>query len=520
MTEGTMTAVETLARDWQPWPLLLIIAVVGMLVSIVWMVRSAYHLRKIPGPWWAPYTRLWLFRALYSERCAEVYLQVNRQYGPLVRIGPNHLITNDPGLFRQILGVQSKYNRGPWFDALRLDPHNANLITERHRQKHDALRAKMAPGYQGKDLPQMEKTIDHNLLFWLEYIQKHALTTPDRHVAFDLARSIQWLLFDMVCHLCLGHSLGFVDQHEDCFGFQNVLETRLPIVEKFAVFTEVNTWIKVISRIPWVRRVLPTPQDQDGIGAILGVAEKTVRARVAQGVPPKINETMLDSWLRNGVDPSLAVSEVTIALFAGSDTTATSIRALMLHVISNPIVYSRLTEEIRGADKRGQLGSPVVSERETKSLAYLQACILEGLRVFPPITALRERVVPAGGDTLNGVFIPAGTNVGLNLPGLLRHEPAFGPDADVFRPERWLEATPDQRQRMDRVHELMFNWGSTRCLGIRLAQTMMSKVLVEVFRRWDLVSLRPQQPWHSRCHGIFLQKDFNVRITEAPGSTS
>ena len=42
--------------------------------------------------------------------------------------------------------MQSKYTRGPWFDALRLDPHNANLITERQRQKHDALRAKMAPG--------------------------------------------------------------------------------------------------------------------------------------------------------------------------------------------------------------------------------------------------------------------------------------------------------------------------------------------------------------------------------------
>ena len=78
-------------------------------------------------------------------------------------------------------------------------------------------------------------SVGNDALRVLEYIQKHALTTPDRHVAFDLARSIQWLLFDMVCHLCLGHSLGFVDQHEDCFGFQNVLETRLPIVEKFAV---------------------------------------------------------------------------------------------------------------------------------------------------------------------------------------------------------------------------------------------------------------------------------------------
>ncbi len=33
---------------------------------------------------------------------------------------------------------------------------------------------------------------------------------------------------------------------------------------------------------------------------------------------------------------------------------------------------------------------------------------------------------------------------------------------------------------MERVHELVFNWGFTRCLGIKLASTMTSKFFVEV----------------------------------------
>ena len=32
-------------------------------------------------------------------------------------------------------------------------------------------------------------------------------------------------------------------------------------------------------------------------------------------------------------------------------------------------------------------------------------------------------------------------------------------------------------------------------------------------RRWDIVVTRPIKPWSSRCHGIFYQKDFFVRIT-------
>ena len=118
-------------------------------------------------------------------------------------------------------------------------------------------------------------------------------------------------------------------------------------------------------------------------------------------------------------------------------------------------------------------------EDEVRKLPYLQACIREGLRIFPPITYLRERVTPAQGDTLNGFFIPGGVNVGLNLPGLLLNQ-VFAPDPRVFRPERWLDADPRHLREMERVMELVFGFGPTRCLGIRMANTNQSKFFVEV----------------------------------------
>ena len=56
----------------------------------------------------------------------------------------------------------------------------------------------------------------------------------------------------------------------------------------------------------------------------------------------------------------------------------------------------------------------------------------------------------------------------------------FLSDPKIFRPERWLEAEPEHLRNMERVHELVFNWGFTRCLGIRLASTMIGKFFVEV----------------------------------------
>jgi cytochrome P450 len=121
----------------------------------------------------------------------------------------------------------------------------------------------------------------------------------------------------------------------------------------------------------------------------------------------------------------------------------------------------------------------MVRDKEVRKLPYLQACIKEGIRIFPPITALRERVTPSEGDTLQGHFIPGGVNIGLNMRGLLLNE-VFGPDARVFRPERWLESDPKKLRDMERVHELVFNWGFTRCLGVQLASAVASKFFVEV----------------------------------------
>ena len=70
-------------------------------------------------------------------------------------------------------------------------------------------------------------------------------------------------------------------------------------------------------------------------------------------------------------------------------------------------------------------------------------------------------------------------NIGLNLPGLLLNQ-AFAPDPRVFRPERWLDAEPGHLREMERVMELVFGWGLTRCLGIRIANTQQSKFFVEV----------------------------------------
>lgn len=186
---------------------------------------------------------------------------------------------------------------------------------------------------------------------------------------------------------------------------------------------------------------------------------------------------------------------------AGSDTTAAVLRMTLFQVAACPRAYGRLKAEIAEAvaagrapaaggddDDDGGQGSPrrtVVSLAEARALPYLQACLYEGLRARPVTTGQQAKEVPAGGDVLAGVALPAGTSVALNFGALNRDPALFGPDPDVFRPERFLApagaATPGRDPAdLRRDVELNFGYGRYMCAGKPVAFMELNKVLFEV----------------------------------------
>ena len=160
----------------------------------------------------------------------------------------------------------------------------------------------------------------------------------------------------------------------------------------------------------------------------------------------------------------------------------------MVHIITNPLVYTKLQREIDQAIASGSVSSPIAVDEALK-LPYLQACIKEGLRIFPPVASLRERVTPPEGDFLNGFLVPGGVNVGFNLRAMQRNN-VFGSDPEVFRPERWLEQDEARIVEMDKVHSIIFSYGGSKCLGMKIANTILSKFFVEVSRTLTLPAIR------------------------------
>jgi hypothetical protein len=63
---------------------------------------------------------------------------------------------------------------------------------------------------------------------------------------------------------------------------------------------------------------------------------------------------------------------------------------------------------------------------------------------------------------------------------VFHHKDIFGLDADMYRPERWLDADEERLKAMDTTLDLTFQPGRWQCLGKGIALIELNKVFAEV----------------------------------------
>lgn len=223
---------------------------------------------------------------------------------------------------------------------------------------------------------------------------------------------------------------------------------------------------------------------------------------------PGQREDLLSMFLKaqearpNFMTDSRVLTMVTSMAFAGSETTAISISAVLYYLLKNPRCLQNLRMELHNAAETGKIGSrkdgPIVSWSESQSLPYLDACIKEAFRMHPAAGLPLERVTPPAGIEICGEHIPGGTIVGCSAWVIHRNREIFGDDADMYRPERWLgngtttrdQNNPDDswRQKLAEMNACMFQFGmgSRTCIGKNISLMEVYKLIPTVLRRFSV----------------------------------
>ena len=91
-------------------------------------------------------------------------------------------------------------------------------------------------------------------------------------------------------------------------------------------------------------------------------------------------------------------------------------------------------------------------------------------------------------DVLCGFRVPAGTQVGWAALTVMKDRSVFGKDADIFEPQRWIDAEPTKLKETEAVYGLVFATGTRwECLGKKLAYVELGKVIFEVRIPYSLI---------------------------------
>jgi cytochrome P450 len=159
--------------------------------------------------------------------------------------------------------------------------------------------------------------------------------------------------------------------------------------------------------------------------------------------------------------------ELVTLLVAGHETTATALAWALERLTRHPAALERLTEEVRGGEGD----------------EYVDGVIRETLRLRPVIPFVGRKLSEP--QTIGGWDIPAGARVAPSIHLVHRREDIY-PEANAFRPERWLGTRPNP------YTFLPFGGGVRRCLGASFAETEMRAVLAEIVRSVSLTPARPE----------------------------
>lgn len=317
----------------------------------------------------------------------------------------------------------------------------------------------------------------------------------------------------MLSSIAFGKAFGFMTDNADKWEYLASNDTFFRFIQLVCNYRPLR---EIVLSSVVQRFAAPKETNEVGFGRMSRFAADIIGARFEQTAEKGDGQgDMLASFMARGLSLEECKSESLVQVIAGSDSTSSTIRMTMLYIISSPRIYLRLQRDIDETVSHFTDQDEVPSDSLARQLPYLQAVIWEGLRKTPPLFGLLGKVAPLEGERVGDVFFPGGCEVSGCLQSVTHREDIFGEDANLFRPERWLEADSRTRYKYERTTELVFGSGRFGCLGRNIAWMELGKVLFELLRRFDWQIVDPVRPVKThKSHSLWVQRGMDMVVTE------
>ncbi len=165
--------------------------------------------------------------------------------------------------------------------------------------------------------------------------------------------------------------------------------------------------------------------------------------------------------------------QVMTLMFAGHDTSTSTVTFALWELAHHPEVLARLTEEL----DRVLAGAPPTIDQMERELPYLDMVVDEVLRLYPPAWIGPRRAVRD--FEFGGFSVPRGAYV--NYVSWASHRlPEVFPEPEAFVPERF---TRERKAALPRGAYVPFGGGKRVCIGKRFGQIEVKLVTTMLLQR-------------------------------------
>jgi cytochrome P450 len=408
----------------------------------------------------------------FSAQRLDFFLNVARQYGDLAsfRFGPRRMfLASHPDLIEQVLVTDAKYYT-----------------------KH--FGARMYKPVLGNGLVTSEGD------FWL---RQRRLAQPAflKNRVLSYAPVMTDLTRRMLARWRSGQSVDIHDEFstltsaialKTLFGLDDAGDREQFVESLRLAFDLLSLRFRDLVRLPmWV----PTPRNlrtKRATANLYRVVDGFIAAGRARKEP---GDDLLSRLVAAQDDDGSRMTEAQLRdeamtlYLAGHETTALTLTWSWYLLATHPDAETKLVEEWSRV-----LGGRSPAPDDLPNLPYTDAVITEAMRVYPPVYLIGREATRE--LELGGYRVRKGTTIFMSQWVSHRDPRYFGPDPEVFRPERWLDGLA---KRIPKYAYYPFGGGPRVCIGNTFALMEAAILLATVGQRYRftldagaIIDLSPQ----------------------------
>ncbi|CAJ2506520.1 Uu.00g006500.m01.CDS01 [Anthostomella pinea] len=503
--------------------------------------RYASPLRSYPGPFWASCSRVWKVKSTFLGRTNWDHVELHKKYGPIVRIAPDEVSFSSPQVARHVLAAGKRFTKTDFYWVFP-PPENPDIFTEIRSEVNTpfwlliltvwqhAMKKKVANvPYSMAAMRQLSPFIDDTVEFFMSRLESYcpASDTPGFKQAgvdtkpqtVDLGKWLHYFAFDVLGEVAFGRSFGFLAAG---FDKEDAIKTIDNSQRYNGVVGQIPEFDYLLRRNPLLK-LIPALDPSNYLITRIAKEEMNKRRpfeveREGKGANSDGREDLLASLIKGHLKDRERFHEGDVfsvahgAIFAGSDSTASTMQSLFWLILSTPRVYATITAETDAAVQNGTISSTGnIDWAEAQSLSYFQACLKEAMRLRPAVGLNMTRHAPSEGVDLEGHHFPGGTRLAMNGWVLHRDREIFGEDADLYRPERWLD--DEENAKVMERYMFQFGGGAHICIGRNLAILEINKVCPRLLRDYEFQLVDPTRELKATATFFVIQEGLEVYIS-------